>query len=218
MDLNTLVTIGERVDIDVDGASLKSIIQDIETRDTLLVTQLTRKSIPVYIEPGRVLTIMFKRANGMFIFDAMLEGYTEVSGQRYMRLRPVSEARRQQRRNSYRLAISVPGTVKILSAAPTGQNQRMEFTTNLFDLSEGGIGMNAPQSYSISTMFDLSVVLGEEYEQYTFRCVVMRCIWPNVKDEPYRIGAQFVDMSDAQRRKISRFILAEQVRQRYITI
>ena len=79
-------------------------------------------------------------------------------------------------------------------------------------LSEGGVEFNHPEAFAPGSRVALKMVLMPRASGLLLRGKVTHC--DRRADGSYEIGTEFIDMSDAQRQLLARYILQRQQQQR----
>lgn len=223
MDLNAFLNVGEKLSIEWGKSSYKSMLQDVLSSDIFLCSELTRQGgVPLFVPNDEELTVVFYRQNGKYLFMARMLGYVQQDNLRYIRLRAVSEPLKRQRRSEYRLEInanvsviihgkSQPGTSPMAAAALPEED--VEFQTKTLDISAGGLLLAAPKAYPIGTQLEISLML-DDRTPIDASGEVVRCIWPNMRTEPYKLGVMFTEIGDRTQQALRKYLLAAQVAMR----
>lgn len=210
MDLRTYLQVGERLDLELDTTSYKSIVHEIGNDNTVWLSPPTRKGVPVILRAQQVVNIIFYRPDGLYAFEAELMGRAVQEQLTFLVFQARGEPRKHQRRDCYRLQTSLEVSVALLEADKES-NAPMEFTTYTVDVSDGGMCIKSDYRISTGAMLDCELTLGM-YETIYVRCLVVRASWVPGSIEYYLLGLQFLDITDKMRRRLSKYILKEQVK------
>lgn len=210
MDLTQYLQLGERLDLEVDTTSYKAIVHEIGKDNTVWLSPPTRKGVPVILRAQQIVKIVFYRQDGLYAFEGELIGRSSQDQLTFLIFKAKNEPRKFQRRDCYRLSTSLEVSVMLLE--PDEESQApMEFSTYSVDVSDGGMCVKSDYRLTTGTMLDCELTLGQ-YETIFVRCVVVRATWLAGPIEHYRLGLQFLDISDKMRRRLSKYILKEQVK------
>ncbi len=222
MDLNDFLNIGEKLSVEWEQSAYKSMLQDLSGPNILLCAELTRPGgVPLFVPNDAYLDVIFFRQNGLYIFTALMLGYNKQNNLRYMRLRALNEPIKRQRRSDYRLDLHVPVNVTIrgrnfpntpAQAAAVLPVEDTVYQSRTLDVSAGGVYLAAPQAYPIGTQLVLDFTLEDLRVEAPGR--VVRCIWPNMRNEPYKLGVQFQGIDDKTQQALRKYLLAAQIAMR----
>lgn len=220
MDLNAFLNLGEKLAIEWGQNAYKSIVQDISSSDVFLCSELTRQGgVPLFVPNDEDLMTIFYRQNGLYMFTARMLGYVQQGNLRYMRLRAISEPVKRQRRGEYRLDMNMPVDVVIhgrntpgtsAAAAAVLPEDDVYLQTKTLDISAGGIFVASPDAYPIGTQLEIELPLDDELFIEASGEVV-RCVWPNMRAEPYKLGVKFTEISEKTQQALRKYLLAVQI-------
>ena len=215
MDPSKFLSIGEQIDIEIEGRQYKSDVQDIDWRDAIRVSQPMQRQTPVFIPPRSEVKVVFYRPNGMFEFPARAIGTAEHESIRMIRLEMLEEPQKYQRRMNFRVPLRMPVT-SVVTSELTASHNFYSFNSYSIDLSESGMGLYAPQSYPLGARMrvEFSIAFEGEEEQLSLTSDVARCTWPKKIGEQFVLGIKFADVSDKTQRLLGRYIIQEQIRAR----
>lgn len=215
MDLQTLLRLGERIELRIDKQGYRSVVQDIPTQNDLLALHpLDRRNLPVHLEYDVDIDVIFFRPNGQFSVKTRLESRARVGNIAVVRLfAEEQEPLRVQRRNGYRL--EYPMDVTLRPVNPTVPMEE-EYVVRTVDISEGGMQIQFPRMIGLGTQFDVefSLFIDGKSEPFLLRGAISRMFPPEEIGGPWRLGMRFVDSGEDTRRTLARFILLEQVNRR----
>lgn len=215
MKVNETLMLGERIELRIEKNDYRSNVQDIIDESTFLVMHpLDQRSIPMHLDMDDVLGVIFFRPNGQFLFRARVQGRARIDGVPMVRLRAeTGEPEKFQRRNGFRLDIATQVTMRPLSV--TGDLKEV-YRIQSLDISDGGMQVLVDQMVPLGTVFEISFRLDEDdLELVELRASVRRVISPeDVEDKRWKLGLEYLNCTDATRRRISRYILREQAARR----
>jgi len=156
--------IGERVGVSLDGTHVyPTLLEDISEDAHLVISVPLYRGIPLIMRVEQEFLFYFFRENGRYSFDARVEEIIMRGPLRLISLIPVSEPRKQQRRNSFRLHIGLPALTR-----PAGSDNQLnprlleddvtpweEVLTN--NISETGVSLNTAAPYNIGDYLQLKI-------------------------------------------------------------
>ena len=208
-----MIAIGERVDLQTEFGIFRSIIQDITANDEFLVSEPTRKGVPVYVPVGTVVALHYFQANCVYQFDAALLEFVTANELRMFKFSPVTDPVRKQRRNHYRLPISMP-----IWVAPQMELQQDVYMAgaNKFDtsdLSQGGVSFYSRDEIAPDTILGMEMTLPPD-TQIVVQGAVVRTMKAKSPDRPSLVCIQFLNSSNQVQRAISKFVVKEQQRRK----
>lgn len=216
MDLQTLLTLGERIELRIDRQSYRSVVQDVPgPADLLALHPLDKRNLPVHLDYDVDIDVIFFRANGQFTFKSRLESRARVGNVAVVRLTVPEgeEPAKMQRRNGYRLPYVMTVTIRPINPAVPMED---EYKVVTVDLSEGGVQIEFPRMIGLGTMFNVEFPLFIDgmVEDFSLRAAISRMLPPEEIGGPWRLGLRFTDCPEDVRRRLARFILLEQVNRR----
>ncbi len=213
-----VLKIGDKIGISVSGGRVfPTMIEDI-TEDGILIASVPLfRSVPIILKLKQKVTVFYYRDNGRFSVDCLVDEILVEGNLRLMALERVSEPRKQQRRNSYRLRINLnikarpfiggpfPPTEQEMADDPTPWE---EVLTN--NLSETGISFNSQKNYEHGDKLHviLSLPTGPDQKaQFDLLGIVRQVENQDLTTKRYRLGIEFPPYGEDDRRFISKFIL-----------
>ena len=200
-----MLQIGEKIEvryyegaIDSEKRSCYSMIQDMISQDELVITIPMVKGNQIILPLGQEVEIVFFRDEGQYIFKAKIEKRFKKENVDLLKLNRISSIKRIQRRNYYRLNITLPISIKLLTDKDKqSQNFKEWLKTYTMDISGGGVRILLDRNIEKgSLLLKGEVVRSQLIQQY-----------PITK---YEIGISFVDITEYQRDQIIGFIFEEQ--------
>ncbi len=120
-----------------------------------------------------------------------------------------SETERIQRREHFRIAISMPISVSPINSSFI--SAKGQFKAKTLDISAGGIRFIAHVLIRLGGMVGLMLDLGDGRDPITCKCSVMRC--RELGERRFEIGLSFADLPERQRDRIVDVLLAEMRKQ-----
>src|SRR5690554_848794 len=105
MQFEDIIKLGEIMELNINGKTYKTKLQDIHEDDTFSVLYPTEKGILISLTEEDIINVRFYRASGVYEFDARMHSRFDKGRLKLCMLKVVSEIKRSQRRQSYRLPI-----------------------------------------------------------------------------------------------------------------
>lgn len=212
-DLKKYFLIGDKVQIDYKDALGKqkefvSQIVDIQEEEYIDVLIPIYKKRIVHLRHGSLLKIVSIKEDAIYELNTVL--HEKLFGSiPLLRLKGISEVRKIQRRDYYRLKIFREIEVRLiidLKEKKYGES----FKGNLQDISAGGLMFSSIEYLNEKDLLEFNldlnglrkIVLG----------VIVRRILNNNYRYPYSYGVKYVDLNITDRNAINKFIFEEQRR------
>jgi c-di-GMP-binding flagellar brake protein YcgR len=188
------------------GASVPSVVEDVLDTDLIVAGPL---GLAAGQEPsqGERLTIWWEDPNGPRQLPCEM-GNLLMRELPSWQVRPVGEARSDQRRRHVRVVTDGPVTII---------RDRQAHAATLLDLSEGGLRAELSDAGTVIGVGDqISVVLVLDRVEHDLRARVVRV--HVVPGQPRTIAATFLDLAIHHADELRRHVFAEQTRVRARTI
>ena len=220
------IRIGDKVDLRVREEDFCAVtVSDITRGGVILVSEPSLRGMVYPLHTGDEVSLYFYRESGRFAFDVKVCGYTTSNDVRFVELEQLTEPRKEQRREFYRLPAYLKTLVCQYTDSPDllsgkkdegGDTEEIAYTN---DISIAGISLRTKQMYTIGETLELRIHLG----------------WPNDKAPPlvvlaevrrvirlqdrvgYQVGFRFIDLSRVAHDSITKFVIHQQqkrIRQR----
>lgn len=212
-----MLQIGEKIEvryyegaIDSEKRSCYSMIQDMISQDELVITIPMVKGNQIILPLGQEVEIVFFRDEGQYIFKAKIEKRFKKENVDLLKLNRISSIKRIQRRNYYRLNITLPISIKLLTDKDKqSQNFKEWLKTYTMDISGGGVRILLDRNIEKGSLLECKLKINDEDLLLKGEVVRSQLIqqYPITK---YEIGISFVDITEYQRDQIIGFIFEEQ--------
>ncbi len=204
MDL--LLKTGDKVDIQIHNPNnpegVKTLYSQVMNVDSefYYITGPVIKGIEYPVKIGQKADLTYYRDAGVFSFSiAFLKKIKDGNLELYQIAR-ISEPRKTQRREYYRLKYMVNGSLKSLENETSCE-------ILVLDISGGGIRATSPKSFYVGEKIECTLNL--EDERITVAATVVRTIRVN-DEQKYELGIKFEDVSEQNQNKIIAFIFQKQ--------
>ena len=222
MPENGLLRIGETIDLYTGrGMPYRTKIEDF-TEDGLVVASTPfYRGIPVVLLRDQELELYFYRENGRYAVDVVLRYFFMSGNIRMLVFEVVSEERKEQLRDSYRLRKFIDIRVRDYDEGPlpnisvSTSEKGMPATTE--DISETGAGIRLRKRYAKGDRLYVTMYLDwptPNSPPIDFLCEIMHVEQVTGQDNVsyYRLGLRFVDNSEDSRAMLAKYIIREQQR------
>lgn len=217
MSLKKILQVGEKIEVCYQGENIDSekrncysMVQDIVGQDEIIITAPMLQGNQMILSIGQKVEIIFFREKGQFIFEAEVIDRFKKENINLLKLNVVSSIKRIQRRNYYRLKITLPIYIRSLTdGSEENQNSEKWFKAYTLDISGGGVKISIDRSLEKGSLLECKLKINDE--DLVLKGKVVRC--QLAETDPiirYEIGMSFVDITEYQRDLIIRFIFEEQ--------
>ncbi len=203
-DLGSIVKIGEIFEVEAGGVRVHTKLQEMHEDDGLVVLQPTLRGAPLRADDG-VYQFAFFRPNGVYVFDARFESAFEKKGIRLCLFRRISEIKKVQRRQCYRLPIVL--NVEVYEDEESKPKKYKGKTTTL---SEKSVQFTCFTRFAEDTKLTVKIFFSQT-ETITLKGSVLKCTEPLVKNDPYDIVILFLDSYSRHITRLSRYIFKQQI-------
>ncbi len=211
MNLKSTLVIGERIDVTLDGATYRSNVQNVLDDQTVIISQISYNAVPIAVNPGHEVQLIYTRANGMFCFAATMQGYEQDGEARLMRMSAAGEVERFQRRLSFRLPLRVPVRVRLPRPGHLLNDKPGVIAAYTVDFSSTGVLVEMAEELELGQQVYIDMSL-DGTNTFTIEAQVMRVIHPIDRQDKLQVGFQFSGASPRMQRYLSRYIMQQQIK------
>ncbi len=175
----------------------------------------TRSGIRVAVCKDQELVLLFTRADGVYSGKAVVEA-AAPSPTPLITVRAVGGMERTQRREYYRVRVSLPVKMVGLENSSTGAKANkasgLHIIGRTIDISGGGLAIHKEFPILPGTVFDIALTLEEDQPPLELkgRVVYSEPVRTFQGRQLYRVAMAFVDIQEAARRRIIRHIFKVQ--------
>ena len=242
MRYDDVIVIGDKIEIIREqGQICKTMIEDLTGNGFFLAGMPTYGGMPVRLNTGDVLHVLFSRESGKFSVYMRLVGFEKREGIRYMWLLQATRPQLYQRRGAYRLPVNLKVQVfrhdddDLSESQPQPQPQPQPRvggdgvdppetaapetavleTAGSKDLSVSGISLVVKRKYELHDKITLKLFFSDkpsEHPPLTIRAEVVRLV-----PESYRgrhcVGTRFFGHTRNMHEYLSRYVLTQQQNQ-----
>ena len=215
ISLNKFINIGDKLQVKAidkrNNNSYVSQISDIKDGDIIeILFPIYKNNIVYFLDGERLELILYKQ-------EAIFELLTIVEGKIFgniptLRLKVVSELKRIQRRNFYRLKIVKPIKYRIIDILDNSDKTIKYHEGILLDVSEGGIMFYSKKEMEIKDLLELEIKL-DTNSKMILKGTIVRKQYNTEKSFLYEYGVRFEEISKADKDILMKFIFQEQRKQ-----
>lgn len=201
---------GEKIELLLKGNNDKgtevylSKVEDVIDNETYAISRPVSGGKYTYLSLGQEIEVAYFREDAVFAFDARVIERIKYGAAVSAVIKVISERRKLQRRNYYRLGIMLPVMVEYKQEGGTVVKK-----LNTADISGGGIRLISPEHMNIGQEVTMSIgIPGVEGNLIKGR--VIRSIHSERDKKRYDIGVEFLDIHPRIRQLIIEYIFAKQ--------
>ena len=204
----------------------KTVIWEILADGTFVVAIPSNKGIPMLLHEGDVIYLIFYRDTGRYMIQAKAKGFVKKDDVRYARLEQISQPKKSQRREYYRLPIRLKVAIckysedrtLVLHDESDGYFEAPEIvfmeTAEIKDLSVTGAALDAKRQYDVKEKFLLEIHLDESEKGKPLKVVAEAVRISYTPDsKKYRIGVHFLGQDAGAIEFLSKYVVAKQQEQ-----
>ena len=172
----------------------KSQLLDLK-EDILYIAVPIVEGALVPIHTGVVVKILFFKKEGIFYFYANVIERSKDTKIPYLVVQKISELEKLQRRNYYRLEVSLPVKFKQL-------DDNEEYEGIIKDISGGGVKLHTFSQLPVEQCIEICLCLENSHMKVIGKVVRAE----KLESKLYEYGIYFVEINEKDRDKIIRFI------------
>ncbi|MCL1828983.1 MAG: flagellar brake protein [Oscillospiraceae bacterium] len=220
---NNDIKAGEKVDLYLGkGPYYRSMVEDTTEDDTYLVSVPTFRGIPIILKQDQEINLYFYRENGRYIINTRVIDFEISENVRMVRLVAMSEAERQQRRQSFRVSTLLRTILRPYDLGPfprrpnPAEEHEMEDAPT-FNLSATGVAIRTTRDHAVGDKLFLKIFLAwpkSESVPLEISGEIKQIAKTDSVKDIFQLGIMFVDASEEMSAEITKFVLAEEQRQR----
>ncbi len=194
-----------------------SRLEWLEGENTAVIDAPINKGNVIPLEPDSLFDVYFlsrkRKMINLFKFRAVVKGRLIIDNLHVLVIVKNSDIVRVQRRSYFRLDCFMEVRYRLLGAFNSRNNDDIPFRTTMAnDLSGGGIRLLLDEKLDPGTLVECEL-FGEQTRAVKFRGVVVRYDdTDNGGQYKYTAGIAYIDIEDADREAVIRYIFREQRR------
>lgn len=184
---------------------LTSQLETIGNSNVFLISAPIYKELVFPIPDGYDILVQFFDKSAIVSFEAKVLGRTKKDNLYFLLIRQTGEMRRIQRREDFRLDVTLPGQLEYI---PHGETQKTKMKVYTTDLSGGGASVRAGKSFEIGDNVTAYLPMDQSMQLSPVPCDVRRCIrLENVPPEArYNVGLRFLFEDNKRKEKLIQYI------------
>lgn len=200
------MTLGEILEIWDGKLIVRTKLQELISDTEFTVLQPTVKGVPLHVEQ-RDITLAFYRTSGCYSFSARISPPFTQGSLRLCRVERVSEVKKIQRRQYYRLPIMLD--VYLYEFDDKGALTEKRHKAKTRDISEKSVAVSSFTRFDSETPLMAEIRMPDS-KKLQIEAKVLRCIEPLKSTDPYDIVLLY---TDPQRNGASlrRYIFQQQI-------
>lgn len=199
------IALGELLEIRIGDIAVRTKLQQIISDREFIVLQPTVKGVPLRVE-DRDVSLTFYRSNGCYSFEARMLAPFLQGNIMLCRIMRVSEIKRIQRRQCYRLPI-VLDTVMVVDEEG---REEQRFKGKTVDISEKSVALTCFAELKEDMPLTLEIRLSGS-ETIVTKARVLRCTRPLTQTDPYQIVLIFTNCDEKDQGFLRRYIFKQQI-------
>jgi len=201
-----IIRLGELFEIQYEGIIVRTKLQEIVTSTEFTVLQPTIKGVPLRTE-DRDVTFMFYRPNGCYSFNAHISSPFREGNIMLCRVECLSEIKRIQRRQCYRMPIVLD--VFLYELDEEGAQGDRVFKGKTIDLSEKSVALSCFTAFQEDTLLTVEIRLSDT-DSVRIQAKVLRMEKPLQPTDPHMMVLIFTE-HEKNRDFLRRYILRQQI-------
>lgn len=181
-----------------------------EDKDILIIAAPIYEGRLIPVQVGTKITVSFIKENNLYEFSAKAIDRESKHNVAMLKIQPLSQIEKVQRREFFRFDTSIPVNYRIIDNVNTKSTQDYIKTVTR-DLSGGGLCMRLKEPIEIDSYLDCELFLSNKV---TFIGKVVRLTKYDIMQGQYKyeIGVYYEKMDQAVREKVISYIFQEQRR------
>ena len=204
--LDLLMTVGDKIDIEIENLSnpddskvLYSQVLELGKKSFYISVPMT-KGHEYPLKLNQKMNVIYFNDKGIFIFRAECIGKAKVENLDAFEIIRLTEPKKKQRREFFRLKYMIKVTIKSLE-------KDTEANALTLDLSGGGLKLLTDRSFYPGEKIECTLFM--EDETITVASVVVR-MHRRTEDKRFEVGIKFDDIGEQNRNKLVAFIFQRQ--------
>ena len=213
MNTNTIINLGDKAQIKVLQNWYGTVVERLGDASVFYISLPQSKHMPFTLTPGQAYILHTVNNKGLFEFDVCVLEIERSDNVPMAKLQIVSEPRRHQRRNAFRVAIILDVKIRESSDPEISEGSELEYQTKTLDLSESGMLFLARKNYPEGAVLSCDIMLskfGTDETLEDIKVEVIRSNYPKIGGVLHQIGVDFKEISKQDRRVLTKFIMLTQ--------
>jgi len=211
MEISSWIKIGDRVKMTVGGKSYNTIVEGVTDEGDIYISPPLAHLKMLLPEPEQICSLHRTNNKGLVLFDARVLGIEYSDNIPLIKVTPVSEPRKVQRRMSYRTDIMLDVTIRKTGGAELQQDEDSVYDTKTLNISEDGMLFISDIDYQLGEMIECDINLNRfdmNDKLEGVKAEVTRC--EKTDDGRLKVAVQFTEYSRKSKNLLLRFIIFSQ--------
>lgn len=214
MDIQKCIKLGDRIQIAGKGCHYATIVERLENESEFYLSTPWFEQKKVELVKDEVYTFRMVCQYGVISFRGRVIDFDENDTIPLIKIQVVSELERLQRRNSFRVKVMLDLQVREVGGQEEQENV-CEYHAKTLNISEHGIHFLSDRKYHQDDLLLITLHL-EKFDYHMtlkdLKAKVVRCEYPLLEGEQYKIGVSFEGLSGRDRITLAKFIIRSQIR------
>ena len=164
MDANMIIKLGDKVQVRVGKGRYGTIVEYVEDDATFFISPLFSMQKQISLVEGQIYTINAINKRGLFEFEVLVLETDYLGFNKNVpmtKLFMVTEPRRHQRRDAFRVGIMIDLVVREPADDDMPETEISEYHSNTLNLSESGMLFQTKKSYPPGTVLRCDLILNK---------------------------------------------------------
>ena len=213
LESDSVIKLGGKIQIKVGQSWYSTKVERLGEESTFFISPLMSKQITVPLEAGQLYTLSAINNRGLYELDVRFLKKEQSGNISFSKMQVVSELRRNQRRDSFRVDIMLTVSIREPSEEEESEEPTPGYRTRTLNLSESGMLFLANRSYPEDFVLSCDILLnkfGMDAVLKDIQAEVIRSTSPEIHGVLYKIGVNFIEMSKQDKRVLAKFIMMSQ--------
>lgn len=208
MDIGEYLSVGDRLDIYYNDEVYKSQVDNIASKDTLIIAHPMKKMSYIKVAVNDEMHIICSKDSGVVGFKCTLVQRVTEDNFFQLMIRIISPPQKVQRRDFFRLSIAMK--MGIVLSGNYDEGREVIYTVTK-DISAGGAGFWFNKHLRVGTELFCTFKVDKD-DAVVLKAKVVRSNEVNDPKGKYSIGIQFINCDEKTRQRIIRFIFESQIK------
>lgn len=166
------------------------------------------------IPEGRRCSASYFAEGDIYLFDCRARPHDSEGALRFIRLERVSAVEKIERREDFRLSVSLPCRILRVATGGDDQTDEMIHDAKVLDISGGGVRVLVPALLALGEEVRCEVMLGDAGEKTLTSTVCWAAPLPTEYGSMFKAGLRFGFAASREKDSIVKFVFGEQFKRR----
>ena len=217
----SIILLGEKVElINEDDQAYKTKVEDVTKTGLFLVAVPSLGGMPLHLYVGDTIDLGFYRESGRYVVQMEAVAFEKIGEVYYVWLLQRGVPHRQQRRDAYRLPVSLKvevfkyedGIESHLPVLGADSEQEIIDKVNTRDISIGGVAIATKHEYGSGELYLLEVFLDDanKNQQPLPVCAEVVRASESHDDKVSNVGLRFHELTNNKSEILSKYVFNQQ--------